>query len=134
MAGVELKGKDIVNRNMQAMVDRINNAQFAFKTIQAQALADILKHFKDEEGPRGKWKPSKRVEERGGKTLQDTGKLRGGLIGSYTGSEAIIENAVEYGSYHQDGTGDMNRPFMWISDKAIDLMTSTLLRFIMIGK
>jgi len=131
MAGVELRGLEKFSKKVDKMVQRTTNQAPAFKVIGQQGLADVLKHFRDESGPNGKWAP---LKSRDGKILQDTGRLRGGTKAFTMPDRTILINNVAYGSYHQDGKGVPQRKFLWISDKAFDLMEKTLLRYFIQGK
>jgi len=131
MAGVQLKGMGKTTKLVNDMVKRTTNQAPAFKVIGQQGLADILKHFRDESGPDGKWKP---LKSRQGKILQDTGRLRGATKAFTMPDRTILINNVEYASYHQKGKGVPQRKFMWISKKAIILMGKTLLRYFVKGK
>ena len=134
MAGVELKNSEAVERAIKGYEKRLKFQAPAWKVIKQQALADILKHFRDESSPTGKWKPSKRALEHGGKTLQDTGRLRNGTVAKSGADRVIVTNNVNYGSYHNNakpGSKMPKRQFFWISDKAIQLMLKTMSKFIM---
>ena len=94
---------------------------------------DILNHFKQEEGPDGKWKQldpktvkRRRVgknKSRGHKILQDTGLLRASLILKHTKNTARVGSRLEYAGAHNNGTGNVpERKFLWISKKADNLI------------
>lgn len=93
---------------------------------------DYVDHFENEMGPKGKWKPwSKMYAEHmakigkgGNRILQDTGFLRGAFHpASYrTQKDGILwfnpaktKSGDPYAARH-----DENRPFMWLSDRALD--------------
>ena len=69
--------------------------------IGLQVESSIAKNFKKEEDSKGaKWKST----IRGGRILQDKGNLRH-IVSEVQGSSVKVGTTVEYGIYHQYGTG-----------------------------
>ena len=96
--------------NFKKEIKRIN--RFA-NTLPEILGGTALKHFDDsfdKEGfldkGRTKWKPSQRVKRYGGKTLQDTGRLRrSGKHTRLSRSRIRVDyNDAPYGKYNNSGT------------------------------
>lgn len=97
-----------------------------------RGFRDIIQHFENEESPEGNWIPSKRAMREHGKTLQDTGRLRGGFSPGNIkdkGRDAIVFfNPVPYSAQHDEGTETIpQREFMWLSDEAQEDMLKIIL-------
>ena len=102
----------------------------AMAAIAATLRAAVEARFEAEAGPDGAaWKPSARVLEKGGKTLQLRG-LRGGLLGNLLGgaghdaASAWIGTNLVYAAIHQLGGTIRARPksqggkgYLWIKGK-----------------
>jgi len=108
-------------------------------------FADIIKHFADEQGPFGKWKPRsaytqaqyairQKTDSRynpSNKILQLTGNLRQSILPTNikkagTHSVEIFANS-EYGGKHDRGEDGMpKREFMWFSDSAKERMAQVI--------
>lgn len=117
------------------MEKKLVNPEVAMLRIAAQGQRDVVEHFKDERGPKGKWPNLKSPRKRGGtKILQDTGILRASIRSKAAAREAIVFTDLVYAATHHFGDSSRNipaRPYMWISKKAKNLMRKTLARFIM---
>lgn len=99
-------------------------------------LSRVRQRFLNEQFPDGKskWKPSlaaqiRKAKGRGGGTLYDTGRLFHS-IQEYADTETsrLIGTDVPYAKYHQEGTGDMYRPFMGANDEDEKLMQKLVIR------
>lgn len=109
---------------------------------------DLDEHFRNEQGPDGRWQPRKESTNRaydqlGGKyrssnkILQLSGDLRksvlpGGAQVSDKGRYAIaVVSDPDYGGRHNEGSRGMpKREFMWLSDNAVDRMAETILTLV----
>lgn len=111
-------------------------------------MEDVVKHFENEEGPDGPWQNWSRSYERhmdaigkgGNKILQDTGRLRQNIKpGNVTGgnfkwvwfNNAHTKDGFPYAKAHDEGGGRLpKREFMWVSDKAMDLIAQATLDYL----
>ena len=115
--------------------------------LSAITFGDIIEHFAQEQGPDGKWAPRSKgymqylnkIGRGGNKILQFSGRLRqsfdkGGDPAEtghkVKGSDIGWYNRVEYAWWHDEGA-PVTRPFMWLSDKALEKMTDQTLHFIL---
>lgn len=94
---------------------------------QALILNRIRTRFLAEEGPDGKWKQSKAAMKRRAKggtgTLFDTGTLFHSIQASAEGDGVRrFMTDVPYGKYHQYGSGDMRRVFLYFADEDVSLV------------
>ena len=139
MISVKVTNLRQVKNNFKRYKDRLDGDSRIWQVIANQGHGDIMDHFAKEEGPGGsKWtdfgrgKYSTRRSARGGNMLlQDTGRLRGSIRAKGYGSNARIQTGANYAGYHNSGTKRIpKRTFMWISEKAQDLMAKTFARYI----
>lgn len=119
------KKLDINIRNPQPFL------KAAFSTI---GFRDIIQHFQQEKGQKKSWKKSERAKREGGRTLQDTGNLRGNFSPTNLenqGRDAIIFfNPTPYAAIHDEGSKKGNIPkrdFMYLSDKAEKRMLKSIM-------
>lgn len=61
----------------------------------------VEENFEQEGRPR--WKPSKRAQKQGGKTLQDTGSLVASISMQYDNDKAVVGTNKVYAAIHQFG-------------------------------
>lgn len=148
--------KKVGNYNAKGTIKRkpIELLRLAFAT---RGFKDIVKHFKKESGPRGKWrKRAASTDEmyeairsgkrkppigmrsgsfsKGNKLLQLTGKLRGSLLPTNIkkrGRNSIVFFSNDPKSGALDGGSKKKRlparPFMWLSKKAQEGMAKLML-------
>ena len=118
---------------------------------------DIVQHFKDQSGPKGKWKPlaastiaARRNKKKSSiKILQDTGSLRGSIrpgIGKtdFQRNRVILFTPIPYALQHDEGKRKESnsisgknfgtakipaRPFMWLSKDAMDKIKDQTIKF-----
>lgn len=63
-----------------------------------------LERFENERGPDGKrWKPSKRAQLDGGKTLSDSTQLRSSIVSEASGDQVAVGSNKIYAGIHQMG-------------------------------
>lgn len=88
--------------------DRAKRA--VLSNVGEEAIELIREGFDDEADPYGsRWAST----QRGGKILQDTGRLRSSWHRrSLSSSQVVVGSGVKYGSYHQSGTRRMARRAM----------------------
>jgi phage gpG-like protein len=147
---------------LSKMVVNLKRAQVHLKVAaQAFAFQDIIAHFRDEEGPEGKWAPRSQETQRRyamiqsgqwrppkgaragsftptNKLLQLTGDMRKSLMPTEGGIKNVGSDAVmlfsnaEYSGRHDMGGGGIPaRPFMWLSDATEEKMANTVLQLIL---
>ena len=116
--------------------------------MSAIVFRDIIQHFDRSEGPDGKWKAWSKAYRRrmweagklGNKILIDSGRLRNSFtMASYrTSNEGIVwynnaktKTGFPYAALHNEG-GRFHpaRPFMWLSDGAMETIEEQILRFL----
>ena len=97
------------------------------KEIAIRGHADVIDHFQKEAGPSSSWANTKR----GGKILQDTGRLKQSIRTSYSKRIAQVRTNMEYAATHNFGFKKKNIPqreFMYLSKKAIEKIKKRLLQ------
>jgi len=117
--------------------------QFA-AILSPRVFRDVMKHFEEERGPRGRWKAwsdtyaehMERIGKGGNKILQDTGRLRQGFTPARfrNVSEGILwYNPVGYARRHDEGDGGRTpaRSFMWLSTDAKQDLSSITLKYLL---
>jgi len=94
----------VLRRKLQRALAKVSDTQNLLNGVGAQAEAIIKDNFNREEDSRGqRWARSIRANEQGGKTLQDTGRLRS-IIYKITGPNSVLVGTpVYYGKYMQYG-------------------------------
>lgn len=134
-----------VARNYKAISEKKSKFTALLSVIVFQ---DIMDHFKSEQGPRGAWVEWSRIyiahlerEGRSGnKKLQYSGRMRNTFTPQKvrTSSQGILwfNNAVTRGGFpyaraHEEGEGRIPaRPFMWLSESAINKISEQALQFL----
>lgn len=114
-------GRIVVN-GLSGVRKKLNRvAQFnrlQMNVVSEMAKKDVLDHFNKEQGPTGRWKPTKKGK---GKILQDTGRLKSSIKGKSSSRKAEVSTNVSYAGVHNFGSSGRNIPkrkFLWISQKA----------------
>lgn len=118
-----------------------SNLKKSHKALQVayatKGFSDIIKHFKGEQGPKGRWQKSQRAIRESGKTLQDTGNLRRSFLPTNfkpAGRNAIlIFNNASYSGIHDRGDASKNIPqreFMYFSDRAMTVMSKIFMSIV----
>lgn len=139
-----------INKVM-ARVDDVKKAKTEYiGLLSAIVYSDVMDHFAQESGPDGKWaewSPSykqymDKIGRGGNKILQFSGKLRQSFNPANVKSSSqgvfwynrTTTKGFPYAWWHNEGaeeSGGTSRPFMWLSDKAIDDMTEKTLQYMM---
>jgi len=135
--------KDVGNRKKNYM-----------KALSIPVFNDVMDHFAKEMGtksPWGNWTRmyAKHMEKRGrggNKILQDNGRLRQSFLmknhrkisnGILWFNPAKTSKGFPYAAHHDAGKSTSNgkpRPFMWLSNKAMDGIGKITLGFMLKGK
>jgi phage virion morphogenesis protein len=119
MLSIEVKGaRELMTRlDKMSKFDRLN-----MKEASIRAASDVIDHFHQSRSPNGTWKPV----QRGGKPLQDTGRLMQSIKNTYSKFTAVVKTNVIYAKIHNFGgmagrgrkVEITARKFMWLSKKA----------------
>ena len=96
-------------------VARMEDTTGMLDEIGAHLESSTLLRFETESGPDGlPWRPSRRAQREGGKTLTDRGRLRDSItrqvLGAGQRAEVQVGTNVEYGAIHQFGGTIRQRP------------------------
>jgi phage gpG-like protein len=141
---------------LKKMFANLGRAQALLRvSAQAYAFQDIIQHFADEMGPKGKWPDwsdsTKAVYAKlgwlGNKKLQANGGLRMSLLPENGGIENVGADAIrlftnkEYSAIHNYGGPFLawgkhpavmpQREFMWLSEAVQDKMVSAIAQMIL---
>ena len=116
---VKLLGDKKFRRKLDRISRKLKNPSREWKLTSIVMQKDVFNHFRGERGPKSKWKKSRRAITQGGKTLQDTGRLRQSITTSSDRKRAIVGTNVKYARRHDKGLKGMpQRTFIWLSKKA----------------
>ncbi len=132
MITMQMKGLSMAQKYFKNVQYKTRNPKTYLDKIGAIAFRDVIKHFREERGPWGKWKGIKRQ----GRILQDTGLLRVSTRWRTEGNDVVIYNGVKYADYHQQQHKQYDiaqRKFLWISSQAGTAIAKTILKSI-VGK
>ncbi len=128
MASIQLIIQDKeLKKALKNLNKELEDKRLLHKELSIETFADVIDHFKKEEGPKQKWKRSVRAKEQGGKTLRDKGFLIGSISPFSSKKEAGVRTNVKYARIHQFGSkikgGNVpKRAFFWASAKALNNM------------
>jgi len=105
MGGVQIKvnirDRDLRKR-MTEFVRRGRDLTPAFEQIGDLLVASVEENFRASGRPAG-WRPSKRAERHGGKTLVDTARLKNSITKSAEPARVRVGTNVKYAAVHQFG-------------------------------
>jgi len=128
--GIEIKGMKELQQKLKSLIKSIKEPKKFFGFASLVMFQDTMRHFQNEEEPKGKWKPLKErtlIRRRGGegKILQDTGQLRNSIDVEFTNTKAEVGTNDIRANTHQKGRkigkGKIPaRPFIWYSKNAED--------------
>lgn len=98
---------------------------------------DVRKAFEYERDPISleDWKPSRRAKEQGGKTLQDTGRLKRSITYKIDGDKVYIGTNVVYANKLFSGDDGKNlpaRPFLGVGSDFLERVTPKIKRMLRI--
>lgn len=118
-----------INKTMKTIKTSEKTLKVAYATI---GFRDIIKHFKDESGPKKGW--VKRKDKKPHGLLKDTGNLRRNFLPSNTkkvnNKTILIFNTAPYSGIHDRGSKQKNIPqreFMWFGSRAMNTMAKFFL-------
>lgn len=139
---------DELEKNVKDVSDKRSTFMNALGPI---VYKDVIKHFEQETGPEGKWKPwsaayRKQMERRGragNQLLQWNGHLRqvfkptnyrtsGEYV--YWYNNAKTKKGAPYAYYHDEGKApNPKREFMYLSEQAKGFMIDAIFKYILRG-
>jgi phage virion morphogenesis protein len=126
--GIRVTGTVELERDLERVRERLADQQPLMEDIAQVLETETSTSFENEKSPFGKrWRPSKRVQKHGGRTLYDDKTqnskrkhrthLQDSIYSRATGSSAKIGTNRKYGKFHQLGTRKMvKREFLPIRD------------------
>ena len=101
---VDLLGRSEVERTMFELLGRMHDLTPLMDTVGAVIESDVQDNFQGEHSPEGiRWKPSQRVLEHGGKTLQLSRRLAQSVTHRAGHDFVEVGTNVIYAGRHQDG-------------------------------
>lgn len=137
-------------KNITNNLRYVKNGHKKFMGLMSKVVfADVMDHFKKQEGPDGKWEKwsslyaehMERIGKGGNKILQDNGALRQNFKptkvryqnqGIIWFNDAKVSGGFPYAFAHNEGSKKLpKREFMWASDKAVEDMSQQTLGFIL---
>lgn len=116
--------------------------------LSSVVFADIMSHFKNQEGSEGPWAAWSKVHadhmgklgKSGNRILQDTGRLRQSFLptnyrsvndGILWFNPAKTAKGFPYAAAHDEGGPKLpKRDFMWLSDEALGRIEDVTLKFL----
>lgn len=138
--------------NLEKGIDGVADKNKQYLDLLASiAFRDIIRHFQSEEGPEEAWEPWSEIYEAhmikigkgGNKILQDTGNLRqqnqpanrrkvqdGVLFFNPAKTKGGFPYAFAHDNNEQPRKKLPRRPFMWLSENALEDMAQNTLKFI----
>lgn len=124
-------------QDVQQVLERVADPTLINDILDETAaflLYKIRQRFLAQTDPDGKpWVPSyasilRKRKGRGGGTLFDTGRLFHSIQLYAEGPNSrLIGTDVPYAKYHQDGIGDMHRPFLGLAEDDVGPITQMVL-------
>jgi len=145
MATVKFSGLDNARTYFKKMQEKTRNPKTYLDKIGAIGFKNVIKHFREEMGPDGRWEPiiqdtgrtkRARKSKKNPKILQDTGLLRASTRWKVDGNDAIVYNRTKYADYHEQQHKKYSLPkrsFMWMDRAAIIHAAKTIMKSI-VGK
>jgi phage gpG-like protein len=138
---ITVKGLDKVKKRFAAIELRCRAPEEGLKIMAVWGWKDILNHFKQEEGPDGRWAPVKEAtlkrlrkgkKKRSHKILQDKGDLRNRNVWRIVKEGILFSNNIGYAGAHNDPKRIWmpKRKFLWLSETVLDKMRKYFLKYI----
>lgn len=104
-AGIRIDYDDDAARAvLRRVVAALDDPRPAFDDIGNYLVAATIRRFETESGPGGApWRKSRRAAREGGKTLTDSGRLRGSITHNVLSDGVEVGTNVQYAAIHQFG-------------------------------
>jgi len=133
-------------RNMDSRLKDIKGGRRQYASlISVLVFRDVIDHFKNEEGPEGKWKAwsdkykfhMQKIGKSGNLILTDDRTLvNNNRFGNFRNQSngILFFNPTPYAEAHDEGSPKKNlpaRPFMWLSKHAMDEISQQTLAFML---
>lgn len=122
-------------RALERIGNMMNNARdmsTAMRLVAVKLWREQMRHFSTQvNSDGGYWMPSQRALKQSGQTLQDTGRLKQSITWSSDDFSADVFDNVEYGIYHQNGTGRKKREFLYIDDATKESLLASLGKYLL---
>lgn len=128
-----------LDKTMLKAAQKLGNKQALLDSVGEALVSGTLARFDAEEDPEGnKWKPSRRAQEEGGKTLSDTAILRRSVEYATAGDNVMVGSNLPYARIHQKGgkTGKGHkvampaRPYLGVSAEDREEVRATIADFL----
>jgi len=109
---IQIKGMKELQQKLKSLIKSIKEPKKFFGTASIIMYKDTMKHFKEEMGPKGKWKSleigtlisRRRAKGSGGlKILQSKGELIDSIEPIFTNKKAEVGTNKKYANMHQKG-------------------------------
>jgi phage gpG-like protein len=79
MISIKMTGFEKAKKEVDDIALRAKNTQQGLRVISSKMYKETIQHFSDERGPDYSWEPSQRAIIESGRTLVDTGRMRGSI-------------------------------------------------------
>jgi len=118
-----------LDRMLGTAVTKARQGKAAMEEIGEMLVSSTVERFDSSTAPDGsRWTPSQRAEKEGGKTLVDTGRLRGSIGYEASPDQVVVGSNLVYARIQQlGGKAGRNhavelpaRPYLGVSDDDID--------------
>lgn len=136
-------------RDMKTRLSKVKGSEKKFVgLLSAMVFSDVMDHFEKEQGSEGPWRAwsisyadhMQKIGRSGNKKLQFTGFMRGSFQpGNYRSTAdgpmwfnpAQTKGGFPYAAAHDEGGDQLpKRDFMWLSDNAVEKISSATLQFL----
>jgi phage gpG-like protein len=149
---ISAKNMDVVKKKLSQAAERCKNQYGFWDVVAGKAYKQVIDNFRQEQGPDGKWEPlqkrrtrdtkmarkkmAKAKPIRGGKILQDTGRLISSI--RYRVGKSFVElfTNLKYAAAHQYGDSPRNLPqreFLWVPKDFLKNVAESLAKYVAKG-
>lgn len=128
-----------LDRALDRAARKLSDKQALLDSVGEALVSGTLARFDAEKDPKGNtWKPSRRAQEEGGKTLSDTVILRRSVEYATAGDKVLVGSNLPYARIHQlggkAGRGKKitlsARPYLGVSDEDREEVQATIADFL----
>lgn len=100
---IEVKDREVAAL-LEGIERRMEDQTPAFREIGEIIRESVMQNFREGRSPEGaSWKPSKRAQSEGGKTLIDTATLRNSIHVQPARDHVLVGTPIQYAGTHQFG-------------------------------
>lgn len=101
---IAIVATDQVSPAILKLLDAATNMTEAQNAIGQTVVSNTIERFERQQAPDGaNWLPSIRVQQSGGKTLQDTGTLKDSINYQIEGDSVFVGTPFAWAATHQEG-------------------------------